>query len=106
MNELVTIKDNQIILAEETISKIKEFQKTKLQMDLVEKELKEKLKEAMKQCGLKQFMANGIYADITQVKGRETIDTKRLKTELPDIAQEYTKVGEPTERFTFKIVEE
>jgi len=28
MNELVTIKDNKIILAEETINKIKEFQKT------------------------------------------------------------------------------
>lgn len=106
MNELVTIKDNQITLAKETISKIKEFQKTKLQMDLIEKELKERLKEAMKECGLKQFMADGIYADIAQVKGRETIDTKRLKAELPDVAEEYTKVGEPTERFTFKIIEE
>lgn len=106
MNELVTIKDNQIILAEETITKIREFEKIKLQMDLVEKEVKERLKEAMKACGKKDFTGYGIYANIAEVKGRETIDTTRLKKELPDIAEEYTKVGKPTERFTFKIIEE
>lgn len=106
MNELVTIKDNQIIISEETIQKIREFEKMKLKMDLVEKEVKERLKEAMKLCGKKDFTGYGIYANIAEVKGRETIDTARLKKELPDVAQEYTKVGKPTERFTFKLIEE
>ena len=105
MNELVIVKNNEIIIEEETINKIKEFQKMKLKMDLVEKEIKEKLKEAMKQCGKTTFADYGIYANIAEVKGKETIDADRLKEELPDIAKEYTKVGKPSERFTFKITE-
>lgn len=106
MNGLVKIEDNKILVSKETIEKIKEFQKTKLKMDLMEKELKKELKNAMEKCGIKRFVGEGIYADITQVKGRETIDTKRLKAELPEIAEAYTNVGEPTERFTFKVADE
>jgi putative phage-type endonuclease len=32
----------------------------------------------------------------TEVKGRQTIDSKRLKEEQPEIAAKYMKVGEPT----------
>ncbi len=31
-----------------------------------------------------------------EAKGRQTIDSKRLKEEMPDVAEKYTKVGEPT----------
>lgn len=103
MKELVEIKDNTILVAETAIEKLKDFQKMKLQMDLYEKELKEKLKEAMKQCGIKQLAIKGLYADITQVKGKETIDSARLKKELPEVAKEYTKVGKPSERFTLRL---
>lgn len=105
MNELVIVKNNEIIIEEETINKIKEFQKIKLQMDLVEKEIKEKLKEAMKLCGKTKFANYGIYANIAEVKGKETLDIDKLKEELPEIVKEYTKVGKPSERFTFKITE-
>lgn len=33
--------------------------------------------------------------------GRETIDTKRLRAEWPDIAAQVTKTGKPSRRFTF-----
>lgn len=104
MSELVTIKNNEeIIISETAVEKLKQFQRTKLQMDLYEKEIKEQIKEAMKKCGIIHMEFNGIYADITQVKARETIDSAKLKKELPEIAKEYTKIGEPSERFTFKI---
>lgn len=103
MNELLKIEDNNVIISSNAIDKLKQFQKAKLQMDLFEKEFKEKLKEAMKECGIKQFECNGIYADIVEVKGRETIDSAKLKKELPEIAKEYTKVGKPSERFTLRI---
>ena len=33
--------------------------------------------------------------------GRETIDTKRLRAEWPDIANQVTATGKPSRRFTF-----
>lgn len=34
------------------------------------------------------------------VNGRTTIDSKRLKAEMPDVYEKYTKVGKPTRRFS------
>ena len=47
MNEMVVIKNNEIIVDATVIEKIKDFKKAKAQMDLVEKELNKSLKEAM-----------------------------------------------------------
>ena len=57
--EIVKVEDNKIIVAKEIINQIKEFNKQKLEMDLMEKELKENLKEAMEKCGVKSFACEG-----------------------------------------------
>lgn len=79
MNDIVKVVDGNIEIVSEVVEQIKAFQKTKLQMDLMEKELKEKLKEVMEENGVKTFTFNGIYAEIKHVNGRTTIDSKRLK---------------------------
>jgi hypothetical protein len=45
--ELVKVENGEIVVAQEIINQIVEFEKEKLKMDLIQKELKEKLKEAM-----------------------------------------------------------
>lgn len=91
MNEMVVIKNNEIIVDATVIEEIKDFKKAKAQMDLVEKELNKSLKEAMEKVGLKKFIVNGLCATIKDGTTRTTVDSKRLKEEAPDIYEEYSK---------------
>lgn len=94
MNELVKIENNEITVNNEVIEKIKEFNKLKLAIELKEKELKENLKKAMEEVGLKKFSTNGFNATIKNPTTRTSLDTKKLKEELPDIYEEYSKISE------------
>ena len=91
MNEIVKIENNEIIVATEVIEQIKEFQKAKAKMDMMEKELKASLKSAMEQNGIKKFIINGLCTNIKDATSRTSIDSKRLKEECPDIYKEYSK---------------
>lgn len=90
-NEIVKIENNEIIVATEVIDQIKEFQRIKAKMDIMEKELKASLKVVMEQKGIKKFIVNGLCAIIKDSTTKTTIDSKRLKEECPDIYEEYSK---------------
>jgi predicted phage-related endonuclease len=105
MNELVKIEDNQIVIANETIEKIKNFQKIKAEMDLIEKDLKQQLKDKMEEVGLKKFIVNGLCATIKNATTRTTLDSKKLKEELPDIYEEYSKTTEVASSISLTIGE-
>ena len=91
MNELVKVENGKIEVAKEVVEQIKNFQKMKIEMDLKEKELKKNLKEAMEMCGIKKWVTDGLCATIKDGSVRKTIDSKRLKEELPDIYETYIK---------------
>jgi len=91
-SELVIIENNEIVVATEVVEQIKEFQKAKAKMDIMEKELKVSLKEAMEEKGIKKFIINGLCASIKDATTRTTLDSKRLKEECPDIFEEYSKI--------------
>lgn len=93
MDELVKIENGKIEVAQEVVKRIIEFEKIKLEMDLKQKELKKELKEAMEKCGIKKWTTDGLCATITSASTRTTLDTKRLKEELPDIYEEYSKTS-------------
>ena len=74
------------------------------QISVTEKLIKEQKAEA--QNALKAMLGDyerGSFNDRivswTNVKGRESIDTARLKKEMPAIYEQYKKVGEPTRSF-------
>lgn len=94
MEELVKIENGQITVAEEMVNKIIEFNKAKKEMEYQEKLLKDGLFEAMNELGIKKFIINGLSATIKDGSTRTTVDTKRLKDELPDIYHEYSKTSE------------
>lgn len=91
MKELVEIKDNEIIVQQEAVKKLREFQKVKLQMDLMEKELKQGLKNAMELIGKKDFVIDGLAIKYKEPYVRKSIDSTRLKKDLPDIYEDYLK---------------
>lgn len=93
MNELVKVENGKIEVAKEVVKQIIDFQKIKLEMDLKEKELKKVLKEKMEECGITKWSTDGLCATITSATTRTTLDSKKLKEELPDIYDEYSKTS-------------
>ncbi len=94
MNEIVKIENGEIVVAEETINQIIEFNKLKKEVEYQEKVLKEGLMKAMSEKGLKKFIVNGLSATIRDVTTKKVLDTKRLKEECPDIYEAYSKISE------------
>lgn len=75
------------------IQKISDLMLTKKQLEEEEKQLKEKLKEAMEFYGVKKFESD--YLTITYVAETTTttIDTSKLKKKYPDIAEECSRTS-------------
>lgn len=103
--ELVQIKENKIIVENKIINKIKEFNKKKLEMDLIEKELKENLKVAMEKCELKSFACDGLSASYIAETTSNKFDTTRFKKECPDIYDNYLKESKRSAYITMKVTE-
>ena len=105
MEEIVKVEDGQVVVAQEMINKIIEFEKYKKEMEYQEKLLKEGLMEAMNEVGIKRFIVNGLSATIKDGTTRTTIDSKKLKEELPDIFEEYSKTSEVKPSITISVAE-
>lgn len=103
MMDLVTIENNEIVVNQETVNKIKDFYKLKKEIEYQEKLLKDGLMEAMENLGKENFIVNGLSASIRKGTTRTTIDTTRLKKELPDIYEEYSKTSEIKSSITLTI---
>ncbi len=56
--ELIRVEENQLIIAQEVINKIKELETEKKLIDEKEKEFKTKLENIMEENGLKSFESN------------------------------------------------
>ena len=103
MTNLVEVKNNEIILNNDFIESYKEFQKIKLNMELREKEFKQELKEAMESLGKKDLILDGFSANIRKGSTRTTLDSRRLKEELPDVYHEYSKTTETKSSIMIKV---
>jgi predicted phage-related endonuclease len=93
MNELVKVENGNITIVPEELQRLKQYQEIKLKAEMLEKEIKQQLLIAMENNGIKKWnndVFSAIYVAETQ---RTSIDTKRLKEELPDIAEEYSKTS-------------
>lgn len=101
-NDPQTCPDAEVITGEmtafqsavpDTIKKITQLIKLKKQMDEQEKQLKQKLVEAMEIYGVKSFENELIKMTYVAPTTRSSIDSTRLKKDHPHIAQQYTKVS-------------
>lgn len=92
--ELVEIKDGEIFVPKEITKQIADFKKATLKIKLKEDALKEELKKAMEEYGVFKFEDKNIKVSYTKPSTRVTIDSKKLKTDLPDIYSEYSKTSD------------
>ena len=73
--------------------KIKNFELLKKEVEAQNEILKAELLEAMKAQGIKSFENDTLKITYIEPTTRETIDSKRLKEELPEIADKYKKIS-------------
>lgn len=77
----------------DTIKKITTLIQMKKELDEQEKQLKQKLVEAMEMYGVKSFENDQIKMTYVAPTTRSTIDSTRLKKDHPDIAEQYSKTS-------------
>ena len=103
--ELVKVEQGQIVVAQEIINAIVQFEKQALEMKLKQDELKQKLLEAMEENNITNWETpNGeIKVSYRKSSTRTTLDSKRLKEELPDIYEEYSKTTAVKSSIVMKV---
>lgn len=103
MNELVKIEKNEIVIDSDFIEKYKNFKKLQLEMDLMEKDFKAKLKEAMELLGKDKVILDGFSAKIKAGFTTNRFDSARFKKECPDIYNEYLKESSVSSSITIDV---
>lgn len=73
-------------------------------LEAEKKTIEQFIKSEMKEAEIGYCGARRITWKTT--KGRESVDTKRLKAEMPDVYEKYLKIGAPTRRFVVGKEEE
>ena len=87
--ELVKVENNEIIVAQETIEQMRKLNEYKVQFDILTEKVRDALKKAMSENGVKKIeneVFTAVYKAPTQ---RQTVDTTRLKEE--GLYDEYSK---------------
>lgn len=93
MEEMIKIENNEIVLAEEVIKELKKFQKAKLKMDIMQEELKEKLRIVMGKNNINKWVSSDgtISVNYFEEKTSKRLDTTKLKEEESEIYNKYLK---------------
>lgn len=77
--DLIKVENGSIVLAEEVETKLRAFQVHKLQMELLEKQIKEAMLKAMKENGIKSYESDNVRITYKEATTRSSVDTKALK---------------------------
>lgn len=105
MNELVKYENDEIVVNQNAIDKIIEFNKLKKEMEYQMKLINDGLMNLMNEKGIKKFITKGLSATIKDGSTRTTIDSKRLKEECPEIYEAYSKTTEVKSSITLSVAE-
>lgn len=104
--DLIKVNEgNEIEVLENVVTDIKNFEALKVKVEIQEKKLREELLEAMKKYNISYWETpdGSIKATYKSGTTRKNIDSKRLKEELPDIAEEYSKIVNVKESVALSI---
>src|SRR5574344_664539 len=101
--DLVKVNNGEITVAQEIVKQIVEFEKEKLKMDLIQKDLKEKLKEAMENNNVTKLEFGELKVSYRNASTKTTVDSKKLKEELHDIYEEYSKTSNVSSSISMSV---
>ena len=106
MNDLVKIENNEIVVTEEKfIDEYANYLKWKKETELKDKEFKQALADKMEQLGKKSISVGKLVITLKKATTRTSIDTKKLKEELPDVYQDYSKTTPVASSVTISVLD-
>lgn len=89
--ELVSIENNELVVSKQLTQQIIEFEKVKKELEYQEKLLKDQLLELMPKYDKQNIILDGLSISYRKAATSKRLDTKRLKEELPDVYEQYSK---------------
>lgn len=93
MNEIISYSGDLPELNAEVSRRIAEFEKEIKELKKKEEELKERIKEAMEENGVIKLGNDVLSVSYVAEYEKETLDTTKLKKELPEIYDGYIKMS-------------
>jgi len=106
MNNLTRVENGSFIVDEEYVRKYREFLKLKEYVDLADKEIKQGAKDFMEATGKTNIVAGGLSFSYRQGTTRISLDSKKLKEELPDVYKKYFKESEVSSSVVVKVIDD
>ena len=91
--EHIKIYETGAVLDSATASKIAEFERSMREIKKAEDELKKAILAEMESSGLIKVETDELIISYIAPTERETLDSKTLRAELPDIYDEYIKIS-------------
>lgn len=105
MNELVKIEKENFIVNKEYVEKYRQFLALKEYIELADKEIKQSAKDFMEATGKQNITAGGLVFEYRKGTTRTSLDSKKLKEDLPDIYEEYSKASPVASSVIVKVLE-
>lgn len=105
MNELITVTEAGAILNPDTAGKIAEFERAAKEVKEREDELKKAILSEMESKGVIKLDTDDLTISYVAPTDRETLDTKTLREELPDIYDAYIKISPVKSSIRIKLKE-
>lgn len=105
MNNLVTVNNGEITLEQEVIDKLVFCETQIAEAKKIQEEYKQAILQAMENNGVKKFECDALSITYVEPTTRDTIDSKTLKSELPDIYYSYCKTSNVKASVRLKIKE-
>lgn len=102
-NELVIVENGEIIIPDKVIEDYKKLAKVKLEFDLMDKDFKAQLKEAMESVGKDSVIRDGFSAKVKKGYTTKRFDSTRFKKECPEIYEEYSKDSSVSSSITIDV---
>lgn len=102
--ELITLTEQGVaLLSMDVATKIAEFERKVKEIKDAEEKLKEAIKAEMASKGVIKLETSDITITYVAPTTRETLDTKALKEELPDIYDTYVKLSDVKDSIRVKV---
>lgn len=104
MSELIKAYGDAFILDAETSNKIADFEREIKRLKDAEEKLKEAILAEMESKNIIKLETDALKITYVAPTVRETLDSKALKEELPDIYDEYVKLSNVKASIRLKVV--
>ena len=88
VNEIQTFESKAL----QVMKSIVDIDRQKKMLDAQDAEMREQLQKAMDEYGIKNFENDILKITYVMPTTRETVDSKKLKADLPEVAAKYTKI--------------